>query len=100
MCIPTIWSEPEWVEMFGSGNYTCTATPNLSDSAIQRVLEYLMMEDAEQTHQAPENPAISLLKSRAEELRRESSAISLLDARAKRDFAAGVLEQIIEDLSQ
>ena len=88
-----------------SGSNAITSS-HLNDSAIKRILEYLMMEDAESDKEPAPSPAvretvaIALLRSRAEELRRESSAISLLGARAKRDFAAGILEQIIEELSQ
>ena len=78
-----------------------------SAGAIRRLLEYLEGDEPEASEEpysdpketrSPNSDAILLLTKRSEELRKEAAGISLVESRAKRNFAADVLDAIIQEL--
>jgi len=70
-------------------------------SAVRRLLEYLNDEPEEAGNpNVRVSPAVALLTKRAEELRREAAGISLVESRAKRIFAADILDRLISELSE
>ena len=75
-----------------------------SATAIRRLLEYLNEEPEPKGEivgeMVPNFAAITLLKKRAEELRKEAAGISLVEARAKRNFTADILDGLISELSE
>jgi len=80
-----------------------------SASAIRRLLAYLEDEtDEEQLPPEPSTPptpnkydeCIYRLAGRAEELRKEAAGMYNIEARAKRNFAADVLDNLISELSE
>ena len=77
-----------------------------SATAIRRLLEYLTDETEEVKPQEPSlseaftSHAVLLLTKRSEELRREASGISLMESRAKRNFAADILDGLISELTE
>ena len=85
---------------------TWSAVPNGDTaSAIRRLLDYLNEEpDEEAPKQQPPSTftthAVLVLTKRAEELRKEAEGISSIYtlARSNRNFAADVLEKIVEEL--
>jgi len=76
-----------------------------SATAIRRLLDYLNEEPEEGTpkEQSPSTfttHAVLVLTKRAEELRKEAAGISLIESRAKRIFAADILDGLISELSE
>ena len=74
-------------------------------TAIRRLLDYLNDEPEEGTPkgQPPSTfttHAVLVLTKRAEELRKEAAGISLIESRAKRIFAADILESLIQELTE
>ena len=72
-------------------------------TAIRRLLEYLEEEPESNDivgEMAPNFAAITLLKKRSDELRKEAAGISLVESRAKRNFAADILENLIQELTE
>jgi len=75
-------------------------------SAIRRLLDYLNEEPEEVKPQEPSlseaftSHAVLLLTKRSEELRREACGISLVESRAKRNFAADILDGLISELTE
>jgi len=78
--------------------------PWVQDATIRRLLDYLQDEPEPKGvivgEMVPNFAAITLLKDRAETLRKEAAGISLIESRAKRIFAADILEQLISDLTE
>jgi len=74
-----------------------------SESAIRRLLAYLQdePEDAEPSEPAPNkfDEWGYRLANRAEELRKEAAGMYNIEARAKRNFAADVLDALREELA-
>ena len=73
--------------------------------AIRRLLDYLQDEPEEGApkEQPPSTfttHAVLVLTKRAEELRKEAAGISLIESRAKRIFAADILENLIQELTE
>jgi len=74
-----------------------------SASAIRRLLAYLQDEPEEETVAQPVSDMsriICRLADRAAELRKEAAGMYNIEARAKRNFAADVLEKLITELAE
>ena len=81
--------------------------------SIRRLLEYLedepesqsepncdLASESEKSARIRLSLVMSVLSKRADELRREAAGISLMESRAKRNFAADILDRIISELTE
>jgi hypothetical protein len=94
-------------ELTAASNAALDGYRNLKEqenaTAIRRLLEYLEKEPESGDivgEMAPNFAAITLLKKRSDELRKEAAGISLVESRAKRIFAADILESLIQELTE